>query len=205
MNYSEYYYKNGCTICGGEVTLDEETFIYTCTNCGAFANSHRKDTEFCKKFEPYQYLASGEINELRKSLESVFSTIWHSRVDYQREKTSIYSESIINIIFPENIRSLDGDELLYVKVINKDKENNTCDVFAFDIQKLYENIVYSDLKPVSNRGKAYVWLAIELGIKVAECKIGYLSESQLKEAIQICSKHLSDARRKAIESYQRRT
>lgn len=207
MDYTELYYKQGCTKCSGKVIFIEDTFTYKCTSCGAFANAHRKDTEFSRKYEPYQYMADGETNELRKALENVFGALWNTRVPYMRENSKQPAEEcLINIIFPENIRIFEKDlEKLFVKTIKKDKKNYTSDIYIFDSKEIIEGVPTGSLGTIPNRSKAHVWLAEQLGIAPSGCKIGYLSEANLKEAIGICHKNISDARRKAVESCKGRT
>ena len=206
MDIITKYFKDGCTVCGGEVTFLEDSYIYKCNDCEAFAAAHRVDTDYSNKYEPYQYLANNEINELRKTLEEVFNTIWQKRMKVKYENSGLINmEAFINIIFPENVRSIINDKLIYVKVLKRNTQTNECTIYAFDEEKLIKNYDYEKLQPVTNRGKAYVWLARELGINISECQIGHLSLAQLKEGIEICSKKLTDARKTAIESYYRKT
>ena len=197
----DYYFKDGCTECGGNIIFYEDSFTYKCEDCGVFASAHRKDTENSKMYEPYQYLADANINTLRTSLEDVFNIIWQTRVKYKRSLGDTYQEAIINIVYPHNIRNMPGPEDQFVKVINANYMKGQCDVYVYNTGKVLEGIDYKELAPVKNRNKAFIWLAEELGIKQTECRIGMLSEAQLKAAIEICSKNLSDARKKAIESY----
>lgn len=196
-NYIDFYFKNGCTECGGEVELFIDTFTYKCKECKACASAHRKDTDHSKKYEPYQYLASTEINELRHTLEKLFNQLWQKKVPFTRDDSlPVTNQPLINIIFPFNVRGYGEDDI--VKVIRSKKSVGTCDVIDLNTNKVIEDVIYLELKTISSRDKSHAWLAGELGIKVTECRIGYLSESQLKNAIETCSKNLKDARSKAV-------
>jgi len=202
MDQAEYFYRNGCTVCeDGKITFNDDTFTYKCMNCGAYASAHRIDSEFSKINEPYQYLANEEVNTLRKKLETIFNSIWQERVDYKRND-DIKTAAIINLIFNDNIRIYQkGDESQYVRVLYHDKPNSICNVFSYNSNIMFEGIDYAKLDSVTNRQKTYVWLSNQLGIVPQHCQIGYLSEIQLKKAIVICMKGLTNARRNAIATY----
>ena len=205
MNRSLYYYKNGCTNCnGGKVELKESTFTYLCTSCGAFACAHRSNTSFAKKYEPYQYLASVEINSLRKSLEIVFNDIWLKKTR-KRIRSEIREVAFINIIYTDNIRIYSNKELHHVKIIKHDKEHSICDVYSFDTENIIKNLPFQYISPITNRQKTYVWLSQELGLKPETCQIGYLTENQLKKAIEVCTKSLNEAKRSATKSLNNAT
>lgn len=199
----EYYYPKGCPVCGGTIHFTKKTFIYQCEKCNSFASAHRKKTEHSELYEPYQHMATPEVNGLRQSLTELFNYLWQSRVEVKRKSPNkLFEEALINIIYADDIKMIDGIDCQYVKIISANFDNGTCDCLAFDTNEIIENVTYEDLKNVTNRTKALIWLSEQLGISTSECQIGYLTEQQLKYAISICNKSVRDARRKAIESYQ---
>lgn len=200
MDLAKYFYKNGCTVCNNnKIEFYDDSFVYKCQSCGAYASAHRRDSEYAKKYEPYQYLASEQVNVLRKKLESVFNTIWQERISYQRNN-DIKTAATINLIFNDNIRVYEEEqEPQYVRVLYHDKPNSICDIFSYSSNAILEKIDYEKLNPITNRQKAYVWLSNQLGIQVTNCQIGYLTEIQLRKAIEVCMKALKNARRNSIE------
>lgn len=194
MDLIEKYFKNGCTNCdGGEVFYLESAFIYKCRRCKAFAHAHREETKFADMHEPFQYLANQYINSLRNTLEHLFNQLWRDKVPIIKNNETRY-ESLINVIYPHNVREIEN---YFVNVINIDHSSKTCTVFAYEENRIIDDVKYSKLKPVTNREKAYLWLTQSLNLDYDLCKIGYLSESQLKTAIEMCNKHIHYARKRA--------
>ncbi len=203
QDYIDHHYPNGCPLCGGEVIFISSTFTYKCEKCKAFASAHRKHTEKSYMYEPYQRMASPEVNNLRQSLTNIFNPLWQERItiNISRGKSKITEEALINVLYSDNIRLINENE--YVKVVSPHLMEGSCDVLRLKDNKVLEKVNYTELKSVPNRTKAHIWLADQLGIPIEECHIGYLSEAQLKEAISVCSKNVQNARKKAIDTYQK--
>lgn len=196
MDLSKHYFRNGCTNCnGGEVYYVPEYFIYKCKRCKAFAHAHREKTLFANQHEPFQYLANQYINNLRKNLEESFKRIWRERITYYANGKK-RDESMINVIMPVNIRKIND---VFVKVISINETYNKCLVFSYEDHLIMENVDLNLLESVSNREKTYLWLSEELNIHYDACKIGFLSESELKTAIKICAKAIDYAKIRAFK------
>lgn len=196
MDLAKYYFKNGCTNCnGGEVFYLENAFLYKCRKCKAFAHAHREKTLHAKKHEPFQYLADQNINNLRKTLEDLFNRLWRDKITYN-VGTKKRRESLINIVYQYNIRKLNND---FVRIINIDPATKKCSVISFEERQVIDDINYLKLDSATNREKSYLWLSEQLNVNYDMCKIGYLSELQLKIAIELCIKHIDYAREKTLK------
>lgn len=183
MNYSKYYFPNGCNICGSTVSYYEEIFKYKCDNCDAWADSHRKSTIKNNAFEPTETLATPYIHTLRSHLRHVFGKLYVDKIQHIIKGEPIPT-TIINIIYPDNIVSYnDKNDNWYAKILYNKEHISEIEILATGQIQYAQN---SNINKVSNRSKALIWLSKNLNLSFDQCKIGYLSEENLKKSITLC-------------------
>jgi predicted RNA-binding Zn-ribbon protein involved in translation (DUF1610 family) len=193
------YFENGCTECGGEVEYNEASYFYRCSSCGAFVSAHRKATQYSKEGEPTGRLATQEMCNLKKQLDPIFNYFWKSKYVFQvGNKTQEVAP--INIVYASYIRKIDkdGEEFYGEMVTNKD---GLVELSIVDESEVYR-LSHSELRLVTNREKTHVWLSLELGLPVRECKIGYLDKTNLLKALEICTKYKEYAERQKVGSIE---
>lgn len=163
------YFPKGCD-CGGEVLLNEELFMYKCSSCGKFVFAHRKESDHNLKFEPFGYLADHKTNLLRQEVKTMFNNLWIKKID---------GKAIINHIYPEYIVCLDEEDGHYgVSMPTKE---------PYLIRSLLtgEFLSLGTVAPIHNRTKSFLWLSIQLGLKMAQVSIDKLKYDDLLKARRI--------------------
>ena len=197
-NIVKTYFPNGCTICGSEITLLPDAFKYVCYNCGAYADSHRQNSKYAEKYQPTETLALEEIHFLRDKVRKAFTKLYRERLNIKANHELI-NTALINIIFPEHIikmESIEGEVYAFVLQNNEDKTFTISTIEQGTISVVSEN----DTENITNRDKAFIWLAHKLGLNDHKCNIGKLDKTQLKAAYQYIYQATLEAKRKALES-----
>lgn len=77
----EYYFPNGCTLCGGKVeftdssryNIQQRGMIYRCVECGAAVAAHMGSPH---NYTPMGSLGTGKVRYLRFRLHELFDKIW---------------------------------------------------------------------------------------------------------------------------------
>ena len=193
------YFPDDCPLCKGKITFNTESFMYICLGCGGYVSAHRQDTEYTKRYQPEGYLANKEINLLRKAASRAMKPLFMERIKIQGKYAPI-DVALINALFEDYYVSLyvDEEEKLFGQVISNTNQVDL-QVSLMDSGKVIE-VEKDDTDTISNRDKARIWLARQLGLTYNQCQIKFLNSDQLKRAIELLNTGVLEARRKAINS-----
>ena len=193
------YFPNDCPLCQGKITFNTNSFMYICLGCGGYVSAHRQDTDYTKKYQPEGYLANKEVNLLRKAASRAMKPLFMERANIQGNHEPI-NVALINIIFEDYYVSLniDDSERLFAQVISQTEQENL-QVSLMDSGKVI-SVEREDTDTISNRDKARIWLAKQLGLTYQQCQLKSLNTNQLKRAIELLNTAVLEARRKAINS-----
>lgn len=164
---AKYYFPNGCNYCSSEVELKkkinkEDSYIYSCTKCGAYVGCHRYKSDFNDKLSPLGMLADVELRKIKYDLTNMFNSLW------------VYGD--INIIYNIFMVSCDGEPC----VVISDKKSNQYQV------KTYNGEIKTPTKftKVSNRTKAYFWLNKYMGKDHYAFAIGWYDKKECLKATE---------------------
>jgi len=189
------YFPNGCTECGGEIQFLEEGLMYICNECGRFCYAYKEATNFNLEFEPKGSLATLKVNKLRNSVRGVLSKLYKQRVSVQTKKGPMET-ALINAVFANYCLAIrNGEDVKYAYQVSGGSENK--EVYVVDTGEIVK-VSDGEYKGVSNRTKANIWLAKEMGMAIRECKIKNMLEPLLLKAYKICENGIKEAKRKSI-------
>lgn len=193
------YFPDDCPICKGKITFNTESFMYICLGCGGYVSAHRQDTEYTKKYQPTGYMANKEINLLRRAATKAMGPLFMEKVKIQGKHEPI-TVTLINIVFENYYVSIhiDDNERLFGEVISQTNQVDL-QVSLMDSGKVI-TVEREDVDTISNKDKAKIFLAKQLGLTYHECQLKYLNITQLKRAIELLNTAVLEARRKAINS-----
>lgn len=192
------YYPKGCPLCKGKIKLDKEHFKYKCKSCGAYADCHREDSKYARKFQPTETMCGEETHFLRNQVRSEFSKLYRERINVKTNQ-EILQTSLINIIYTDHLMKLkDQEDEIFVAILKRNED--TADVSIINTGQL-KNFPLEDLDNISNRDKALIWLSYKMGLDTTKCNIGIFDNRQLKIAHEYIYKAILEATKKANDSF----
>ena len=199
MNAPEkIYYPNGCPLCKGKVKFDNEHYKYKCRSCDAYADCHREDSQYAKKYEPTEIMAGQKTHFLRDQVRNEFSKLYREKINI-KVNSSLLTTSLINIIYTDHIMKYKGkNHEMFAAILKRNDEY--ADISEIDTGQL-KTILLSKLEPISNRDKALIWLSYKMGLETTKCNIGTFTDHQLKIAYKHIYKAILEATKKANDSF----